>query len=424
MPPKQQAKQKGKLTTATPKTKKVSIKRLRQKLEKQQEKVARAGGDRADELLATIDYRLRDSIADEDDRSQKIIDAFTRYQAKHPDWESKDVSRLSGYLTGLIKREVGIIEGASLGSSSSSSSSSRTEPIPAQPIFDSLVPAGLHGPASGDVSGMFFQPETFASQYDQPMDALAMMITSPIHQMIPPPTIGDDYVSAPPALFRSPPSVVSGSESGWEIDSSVSGLPSLAPVPDMPIPDVRETVGRNIQTSSGGGGEHAIMPHGESGLDIQYPTYNMVGGALDKHLKASLHGMLVAQTPNVYQSETLKDGNVLRDTWNPPKRSEILDDAMFKQPKIPEFTPYTFFNIGESYCNPAKIGTKSCFDKYTAKDPNVNLTGIFGDPFGVNFDDRWTRGTNPFMHTDRQANLPGSYVDYAKNFLTGYSRGT
>ena len=146
----------------------------------------------------------------------------------------------------------------------------------------------------------------------------------------------------------------------------------------------------------------------------------MIGNALDRILDPSIHSVISAQQPNAYRSERVKDPSVIGQV---PKRMEMLDDALWKQPIDPSnATEYGWFKIGDSYCEPARLGTTSCFEKYNADHNIVNLTGMLGPVDGISMDDRWVNNLNPVMFQDR-AVQPQGYVDWAKNFMTGYGIG-
>ena len=101
----------------------------------------------------------------------------------------------------------------------------------------------------------------------------------------------------------------------------------------------------------------------------------------------------------------------------------MLDDALWKQPIDPSnATEYGWYKMNDSYCEPAKIGTISAFEKYNA-DPNiVNLTGMLGDPNGIYMDDRWVHNLNPVNFTDRSVQ-PNGMVDWTKMFYNWFGIG-
>lgn len=276
---------------------------------------------------------------------------------------------------------------------------------------------------------LFFSPQSIASGSAPSSLVVPSSLVAPSSLGIAPPTLRrTGSYGGLTSVSRMQPPLTIGSQFGMDpFANAAASLPPASPMGSFTAEtfvapsEIGDAVRRNIQTSAGGGGEHAMMPHSDGAFDIQFPTHNLISGALDKQLKPAMHAMLLAQTPNVYQSENVKDGNILRDIGNPPKRSDMIDIALWGQSKGIEMTPHSFFKVGESYSNPAKIGAKSCWDKFTANDPYVNLAGMLGAPFGTDLDDRWTQGVSPFFHPDRQSFQPGTYSDFTKSFTTGFT---
>ena len=318
--------------------------------------------------------------------------------------------------------------------------------------------AGPSKPVLND-TGAFFQPNVpFAQLFppsQRPRSGSLPTVTSSQFLAMPPPSqiVGDPSTLAPSSfLFHQmtpPPS------------------PTASVATTAVFPTVTQAQS-NIKTSQGGGGAHAVMPHhveesasfgvnmisqalrrttgGGSGppifsdggngngpnvppLPAPYKVpkppkkrtkgYDLVGNALDRMLDPSVHSVISSQQPNTYRSERVNDQSVV----HVPKRMEMLDDALWKQPVDPSNAgEYSWFKMNDSYCEPAKIGTTSCFEKYTADSNIVNLTGMLGDPNGLYMDDRWVQGTNCMTFTDR-AVQPQGYVDWAKNFMTGWGIG-
>lgn len=420
MQPKILLKQKAKVAAArTP---------LKRKLSEARNKSLSEGKSRYEIVREQIMMRLKERIPDDVRRSDISLDALDAYIDRYPNWEWKDPKDVARRIAAGVK---GNLTRFGMISSSSSMKEEETaeeeqQSLSVQPPSASLlmthIPAGLSGPASADVSGGFFQPLVgVESQYAQmpEEDAMIAMITSPTPHKEKQ-VIGTPYAASVLGrnIFQSPQSVATD---GWE-DASISHISesvSNSLIADNDSVSMVDAAVKNIKTSSGGGGEHAVMPH-SGAFDIDFPTYNMIGGALDNYLKPSMHALLLSQTPNVYQSETVHNERITRDRTNPPKRSEMLDAAIWKQPKEPSNAhPHTWWKIGDSYSNPAKIGTISCWDKFVSTDDTRNLTGMFGAPFGTNLDDRWTQGTNPFTRPDRLTQ-PNGYVDWTKNFLSSY----
>lgn len=191
------------------------------------------------------------------------------------------------------------------------------------------------------------------------------------------------------------------------------------------------------RTVGGGGGPPAFMDSGAGGSSGDVPPlptpykvpkpakkrtkgFDLIGNAMNRMLEPSIHSVISSQQPNVYRSEKVRDPSVVGQV---PKRMEILDDALFKQPRDPcNATEYGWFKMNDSYCEPAKLGTISAFEKYNADPGIVNLTGMLGPVNGISMDDRWVNNLNPVMFQDKSVQ-PCGWVDYSKNFLTGFGIG-
>lgn len=273
--------------------------------------------------------------------------------------------------------------------------------------------------------------------------------------------------SVPSSLYSAlppPPSTI-----GTQLipPSLITFTPPVAPVVAPVVAPAVATAKASVKTSQGGGGQHAVMPHhvdedakfgvnmisgalrktggggsappvfmdGGNGnghhlpLPAPYQTpkpagkktkgSTLVSHALDRMLDPSIQSVISSQQPNAYRSEMVKDPSVV----HVPKRMEILDDALFKQPRDPSnATEYGWFKMNDSYCEPAKIGTISCFEKYNADPGVVDLTGMLGNPNGISMDDRFVQNLNPVMFQDRSTQ-PNGMVDWTKCFLTGWGIG-
>lgn len=298
------------------------------------------------------------------------------------------------------------------------------------------------------------RPPTLKRSSSQPS-----MSSTQVLALKPPLTVGDSSTVAP-SSFLAPPvvqNVTHNDNSSTNYDNTVNNITNVTQAQS------------NIKTSQGGGGQHAVMPHhvdeetkfgvnmisqalrrtvgggggppifsdGGNGNGPNVPPlpepykvpkppkkrtkgYDLIGNALDRILDPSIHSVISSQQPNAYRSERVKDPSVVGQV---PKRMEMLDDALWKQPIDPSnATEYSWFKMNDSYCEPAKLGTISAFEKYNADPGIVNLTGMLGNPNGITMDDRWVQGTNCITFQDR-AVQPQGYVDWAKNFMTGYGIG-
>lgn len=321
--------------------------------------------------------------------------------------------------------------------------------------------AGLGKPILDDAA--FFPPSLKRSS-SQPS-----LISEQILALKPPLTVGDDSTVAPSSFMR-PVAPIQIDKSVTNNDNRVTNIDNTSTSYDNTVNNTTVAKAQsNIKTSQGGGGQHAVMPHhveesasfgvnmvsqalrrtigggggppifsdGGNGNGPNVPPlpapykvpkppakrtkgYDLIGNALDRILDPSIHSVISCQQPNAYRSERVRDPSVVGQV---PKRMEILEDALFKQPRDPSnATEYGWFKMNDSYCEPAKLGTISAFEKYNADPGIVNLTGMLGDPNGISMDDRFVNNLNPLMFQDKSVQ-PCGWVDYSKNFLTGFGIG-
>lgn len=325
------------------------------------------------------------------------------------------------------------------------------------PLVIAKEQSSLAGPSEPIFNdGAFFPPSLKRSSSQPSLSEKQVLALNP------PSYVGDESTVAPSSFMRPVvphvTNVTNNDNSSTNYDNTVNNITNITQAQS------------NIKTSQGGGGQHAVMPHhvdesasfgvnmisqalrrttggggaphafidgGVGGNNPNVPPlptpykvplqpkkktkgYDLIGNALDRILDPSIHSVISSQQPNAYRSERVKDPNVVGQA---PKRMEMLDSALWKQPIDPSnATEYSWFKMNDSYCEPAKLGTISCFEKYNADPGIVNLTGMLGDPNGVTMDDRFVNNLNPVSFHDRSVQ-PCGWVDYSKNFLTGYGIG-
>ena len=446
MPPKKEkskSKGKGKASTAV-KKQKISLKEteFQQKFKAVKKEKIEALANKIETLLTIPEEQRKQRALEEAKKYWKEEISTTKEAGKNTNAALMNkVSKVAETTLGKIAQSVVNKFHADYFKNAHTKLEQAVSPDSQVPLTMVKTEGGLSGPPDLDVTG-FFEAQSLAPSSFLGFDSVSAAPSSLVVSRYPPPplTIGDTFdqpafassssSSMNTSVYPPSPSVAASASSSWNwggggslpppshASFSPHGPPVGTPTGSRDASVMGDIVTKNITAGAGGGGEHAMMPTG--GLDVEFPTYSMIGGALNKMLKPSLHSMIASQTPNVYSSEMISDGATLRDHTNPPKRSQYLDKALWLQPREPDnCTPHQWYKVADSYSNPAKLNTISCFEKYTLKDPHVNLTGMLGAPFGTDFDDRWTQGTNPFSRIDRNNNLPGTYQDFMVNFLTG-----